>query len=309
MISIVTPTHKKTKLWSVTVESVMNQTYKDFEWIVLDNSKEGYFESEFEVFKKGHPEYSDVFDNVKIYHEYYEGRHPVAFYKNKCIEHTTCKPDEFVVTLDHDDLLVRTALEDFVGCSDKYGSLIDYIFGYEYVVDDDKTINIPSHLLVMPNTVKTTLPNLKFGKSDFYIDSFNVEMPEVTSIDLTSYTNQLIGSHPRVIRRYLFDRLPFKYNECDYYEDDTLQTMFAILFLNVGYICRPTVVYVRYTDEVDKNESANVRSDEDMRTHDNIHKGLCILYEAMRTVYPDNILKRPYFYYNNEDFKTSLEND
>ena len=33
MISIITPTHKKTKLWDITVESVMQQTYKDFEWV------------------------------------------------------------------------------------------------------------------------------------------------------------------------------------------------------------------------------------------------------------------------------------
>ncbi len=309
MISIITPTHKKTKLWDVTVESVMNQTYKDFEWVVLDNSKEGYFEKEFERFKGEHPEYSDVFDNVKIFHEYYEGRHPVAFYKNRCVELTTCKPDEFVVTFDHDDLLVRTALEDFVGCSEKYGSLIDYIFGYEYIIEDNKCINVPTHLSVMPNEVTVSLPNLKFGNSDFYISSKDIEMPEVISIDLTSYCNQLIGSHPRVLKRYLLDRLSFRYNEGDYYEDDTLQTMFAILFLNVGYICRPTVIYVRYTDENDKNESQNLRSEEDMRTHDNIHKGLCTLYETMRTVYPENLLKRPYFYYNNEDFKTSLKND
>lgn len=308
MISIVTPTHKKTKLWDVTVESVMQQTYKDFEWVVLDNSKDGYFEKEFERFKSEHPQYSDVFDNVKIFHEYYEGRHPVAFYKNRCVQLTTCKPDEFVVTFDHDDLMARTALEDFVGCSEKYGDKIDYIFGYESCITDTKTICVPTELFDLPQCIRTVLPNIKIG-DNFYIKYDDVEMPEVTSIDISYNLNQLIGSHPRVLKRYLLDRLPFRYNEGDYYEDDTLQTVFAILYLNVGYICRQTIIYVKYNDEEDKNVSNVRRSPEDMKTHNNLHMGMCILYQTMRMLYPNGRVKRNYFYYNNEDFKTSLEND
>lgn len=308
MISIITPTHKKTKLWDITVESVMQQTYKDFEWVVLDNSKEGYFEKEFERFKAEHPQYSDVFDNVKIYHEHYEGRHPVAFYKNRCVQLTTCKPDEFVVTFDHDDLMARTALEDFVGCSEKYGDKIDYIFGYESCIIDNKTICVPNDLFDLPQCIKTVLPNIKIG-NNFYIKYDDVEMPEVTSIDISYNLNQLIGSHPRVLKRYLLDRLPFRYNENDYYEDDTLQTVFAVLYLNVGYICRQTIIYVKYNDDADKNVSNVRRSNEDMKTHNDLHLGMCILYETMRMLYPNGRVKRNYFYYNNEDFKTSLEND
>lgn len=309
MISIVTPTHKKTKLWDVIVESVMQQTYKDFEWVVLDNSKEGYFEKEFERFKGEHPEYSDVFDNVKIYHEYYEGRHPVAFYKNRCVELTTCKPEEFVVTLDHDDIMARTALEDFVGCAEKYGDKIDYIFGYESAIIEDGTICCPTNLYSLPNCIRTVLPNIRIGKN-FYLKYDEYEMPEVSSIDITYYLNQLIGSHPRVIRKYLLQRLPFRYNENDYYEDDTLQTIMGILFLNVGYICRQTIIYIHYTNEDDKNVSAiERRSDDDLKTHNDLQRGMAVFYEAVRTLFPEDVCKRNYFYYNKEDFKTSLEND
>lgn len=307
MISIVTPTHRKTKLWDIIVESVMQQTYKDFEWIVLDNSKDGYFEQEFERFKGEHPEYSDVFDNVKIYHEYYEGRHPVGFYKNRCVELTTCKPDEFVVTLDHDDIMARTALEDFVGCAEKYGDKIDYIFGYESAIIEDGTICCPEDLYILPNCIKTVLPNIKIGDS-FYLKYKDLTMPEVNSIDISYNLNQLIGSHPRVIRKQLLQRHTFRYNENDYYEDDTLQTVFALLFLNVGYICRQTIIYVHYKDE-DKNVSNCIRSKEDMKTHNDIQRGMAILYQAIRMLFPEEECKRNYFYYNNEDFKTSLDND
>ena len=308
MISIITPTHKKTKLWDVVVESVMQQTYKDFEWVVLDNSKEGFFEKEFERFKKEHPQYSDVFDNVKIYHEYYEGTHPVAFYKNRCVELTSCKPEEWVVTFDHDDLLARTALEDFVGCGDKWGDKIDYIFGYESAIWSDGTISVPMDLFNLPNCISTTLPNIKIG-DNFYLNYKGIEMPEVTSIDITYAINQLMGSHPRVLRKRLLQTIPYRYNENDYYEDDTLQTAFALLFLNVGYVKRQTVIYVRYDDEDSYNESSYRRPDTAMKTHNDLQTGLACLYESVRILYPENKQKRNYFYYNKEDFKTSLDND
>ena len=38
MISIITPTNKLMKYFDSTIDSVMAQTYDDFEWVILDNS-------------------------------------------------------------------------------------------------------------------------------------------------------------------------------------------------------------------------------------------------------------------------------
>lgn len=303
MISVITPTHKKGKYWNLTVESVINQTYKDFEWIVLDNSPDGYFKPEFERFKLEHPEYSDVFDNVKIYREVYEDAKPVGFYKNRCVELTTCGDDDYVVTFDHDDFMFKTALEDFVGCAEKHGSKIDYIFGHELVLDENDgvfSINVPSGFHAFKCCTNYLLPNLRIGNT--VIQCGGKALPEIETIDYR-YTRHMPGSHPRVIKKRLLKTFAFRYNENSFREDDSIQTTLAALFLNIGYIRRPSIVFVNYADSTSKASTI-----EEGMIHNRIQIGVSLVYEAARMFKNHNDLENKYFYYNKEDFKT-IAND
>ena len=59
MISIITPTNRFGKCFEITFLSVITQTYKDFEWVLLDNSPDGYL--------------AETVERLKInYHQYYE---------------------------------------------------------------------------------------------------------------------------------------------------------------------------------------------------------------------------------------------
>ena len=305
MISILTPTHKKCKLWHLTVESVLQQTYKDFEWVVLDNSPDGYFEPEFERFKSEHPEYSDVFDNVKIYREVFEGTHSVGFYKNQCIKYLTCKPYEYVLILDHDDLLVRTCLEDIHGCDEKYGSKIDYITGEGVMLYNQGPNFWPKTDFSEYCTQRKKLNDLIIGKN-FKLAMSNIECPQITKVDY-SFFEYFIGSHPRAMRRHLFDMRAFQFYERSDIEEDTLQIIYATLYLNIGFIDRLSVIYMCYYDDDGKfqNSSFRIRNANVTISHHLIEKGKINVFESMRNFYGTDNCFTEFFHFN--EFKTPTD--
>lgn len=44
MISIITATHRPCPLLDLTIKSVLCQEYTDWEWVILDNSPDFYFQ-------------------------------------------------------------------------------------------------------------------------------------------------------------------------------------------------------------------------------------------------------------------------
>ena len=305
MISILTPTHTKCKLWDLTVESVLQQTYKDFEWVVLDNSPDGYFEPEFKRFKSEHPEYSDVFGNVKIYREVYNEYHPVGFYKNQCIKYLSCKPYEYVLVLDHDDLLVRTCLEDIHGCDEKYGSKIDYITGEGVMVYNQGPNFWPKTDFSEYCTQRKPLNDIIIGKN-FKLPLSMFDCPQITKVDY-SFFDYFIGSHPRVLKRHLLDMRAFQFYERSDIEEDTLQIIYATLFLNTGFIDRLSVIYLVYYDEENKlqNSSFKIRSTNVTVSHRLIEKGKMNLFESMRNFYGTDNCVANFFHFN--EFKTPTD--
>ena len=86
MISIITPTHKIRPLLDLTIKSVLSQTFSDFEWVVLDNSEDGYFEPYLNKWLEENPKYLYRKDKVKII-RYRLDEPNVGKYKNKCVEY------------------------------------------------------------------------------------------------------------------------------------------------------------------------------------------------------------------------------
>lgn len=118
MISIITPIHKLLPWWNLRLYGVCTQTYKDWEYIILDNSEEGFVESYvYDYFFKlpiceG---LRDCREKIKVYHEPFtgiglaDGR--IGRLKNRCVELTTCSDNDVILTLDYDDFLNTKSLE------------------------------------------------------------------------------------------------------------------------------------------------------------------------------------------------------
>lgn len=106
MISIVMPTHKKMPLLYATLMSVFGQDYNDFEFIVVDSSKNEYFEQQCFTMFDENPFLSSnrhKLSKLKIIRAKENTNLPGAM-KMLGFEHCT-KDNDFVIFLDHDDIL------------------------------------------------------------------------------------------------------------------------------------------------------------------------------------------------------------
>lgn len=134
MISICTAAHKIIPWMNLRIINICNQSFKDWEWVVLDNSEDGcikkYFDEFFENTQGVH--YPECRKKVKVYHEPFtgvgirDGR--IGKIKNRAIQLSTCKNDEFFVLLDFDDFLV----DGFLNILDKIATQrpdIEYVNG------------------------------------------------------------------------------------------------------------------------------------------------------------------------------------
>ncbi len=289
MVSIITPTHYKGELWEVTVESVLQQTCKDFEWIVLDNSEDGYFNDSFLKFKESHPEYEDVYDKVKIYRENKQGqeKRPVGVYKNMCARLTSCSDDDFILILDHDDFIAKTTVEDIINCDKKYKYRLDYITGFSlcliydinektYKVKDDMNPNLTVNIKnIEPITIGQ---NFKLAVENFY-------SPQYVDLNYQYFASGL-NSHPRAIKKRLLYNNVFQFHVNSLLEEDTPQVYLAPLFFNIGWISRATVCYILYKDgENFRNSCINkVFNFETYVENERLKSAITLIYEGVRNI-------------------------
>lgn len=99
------PTHKKVPMMYATLISVFSQDFDDFEFIIVDASKDSYFEKELEELLKMHAieKRKDKLSKIKILHPESGQNFPGAM-KTYGFKHCV-QDNDFVVFLDHDDFL------------------------------------------------------------------------------------------------------------------------------------------------------------------------------------------------------------
>jgi glycosyltransferase involved in cell wall biosynthesis len=97
--SIITPSHKYQSYFLDLYESLLNQTYENWEWIIFLN---GTFEIE-QVPK-------NIFDDsrVKVYSDY-DAEERIGFIKKQAFSYGT---GDILVEVDHDDILIENCLEE-----------------------------------------------------------------------------------------------------------------------------------------------------------------------------------------------------
>jgi glycosyltransferase involved in cell wall biosynthesis len=97
--SIITPSHKYQIFIEELYESIINQTYQNWEWIL-------YLNGEFKIEQLSDKIKTD--NRVNIY-TYYEGNTSIGFIKNKAFN---LGSGDILVEVDHDDLLTENCLEE-----------------------------------------------------------------------------------------------------------------------------------------------------------------------------------------------------
>ncbi len=301
MISIITPTNRFGKCFEITFLSVITQTYKDFEWVLLDNSPDGYLAETVERLKINYHQYSDMFNKIKVYRETLLHQ-PIGYYKNKCVELSSCGENDYILCLDHDDYLVTTALEDISGCDMKYKDKIDCICGdysccYSLIKEKELEISFNCKYNRMVGF------NYKIA-SDNQINIGNEINDKVSSYtaygyDISKYTTIMLP-HPKAIRKHWLHTPIFRFYEGHKYEDDGLQIGFIPLLLNIGWIARPTVIYniVEDNGEIMNCSKRGYPDIESITNHWKIENARSMAFGAFNYFYRDEDKYREFYRYD-----------
>lgn len=136
-VSIVTPVYNSQKLINKTIESVLTQTYKDFEMILVDDCST---DKSKEIIKR----YSETDDRIK-YHKL-DKNSGAAVARNKGIELATGR---YICFLDSDDLWTNTKLEEQLNFMKEKD--IEFSFTSYSLIDEEgnnlnKIVNIPKEI-------------------------------------------------------------------------------------------------------------------------------------------------------------------
>lgn len=123
LVSIITPAYNVEKYIEQTIKSVVNQTYKNWEMIIIDDCSK---DSTYEIMKNE----SKKDSRVKIYKN--EKNLGVSFTRNKAIDIAEGK---YIAFLDSDDLWDREKLEKQINFMEEKGIELSYT-GYRKVNSD-----------------------------------------------------------------------------------------------------------------------------------------------------------------------------
>lgn len=274
MISIITPTHKACPLLDLTIKSILVQTYSDFEWVVLDNSPEAYFEKYLNDFFIRHPHLEYRKNKIKITHRLYDDIN-IGKVKNDTVKLTSCGDNEYVFLLDHDDFLDPRALErvhemdvaypnaQFItgdpirliyDAESMYFTLLTYEYDYDHgiiderqditFVDGDLSINIDDFSLSFEYCKKYTYR---------YYGMYRKNVPDCGPTQamcdsIGEYKRSFISPHPRIIKKNTLMNPVFQFYEGHIVSEDYVQCNALGMFARGCYIEAPTVYNIIYSD-------------------------------------------------------------
>jgi glycosyltransferase involved in cell wall biosynthesis len=172
-VSVLIPTYNYAHFLDETIQSVLNQTFQNYELIIVDNNST---------------------DNTDEVVQKYLSDNRVSFYKNetniglvgnwnKCLEYAN---GEYIKYLCADDKFLPSLLQEFVAVMDKYNNISFVTSNFKlFGLFNDTKIKPHSHLVNGSYVIKSTLYNgsnwigeptaIMFRKKDLVIGNFNPE--------------------------------------------------------------------------------------------------------------------------------------
>jgi len=126
-ISVFTPVHKTTRFFDICIESIVKQTYQDWEWVILDNSEdrniEAYIYNKVGEILPNPDEWKTVIEKIKVFSLIIENR-KIGYLKS--IASRLCT-GEILCEHDYDDFMMPKGLEILAQAAEKNP---DYDFFY-----------------------------------------------------------------------------------------------------------------------------------------------------------------------------------
>lgn len=132
MFSVVIPAFNAEKFIARSIQSVLNQTYKDFELIIIDDGS-----------KDGTKQKISEFQNAKIKYFYQENA-GVSAARNRGIQASS---HDYVCFLDADDEWMSDHLDVLASLIEKYNGCGLYVTGYDLRLNNGETIHKSQQIL------------------------------------------------------------------------------------------------------------------------------------------------------------------
>ena len=130
MIKVITPVHKLIPWWNLRILGMCCQTHTDWEWVLLDNSENGFVQEYVDNFFDNlqGKEYPQCRERMRVFHEPFNGVKVsdgrVGKLKNRCVELAKPNDGDIVFTLDYDDFINTRTLELVAEAAERTDALL-----------------------------------------------------------------------------------------------------------------------------------------------------------------------------------------
>lgn len=192
MISVIIPTYKRAEYLERAIDSVLNQTYQDFEIIVVDDNDDG---SEYRI--KTEEKMKKYINNRKVVYLKHERNLNGAAARNTGIKNAKGK---IITFLDDDDFFISYRLEHIINYINKNENVKCLYTGYIDVCDN-KIIHISSNRVEGDLKIKMLMQESFFGTGSNLVFDANV-LKELNGFDVTFRRHQDIEMMVRFFRKY-----------------------------------------------------------------------------------------------------------
>jgi len=240
LVSVFTPVHKTHKFFELCIESICSQTYRDWEWVILDNSPERNIEDFVRDFLDLH--YGEVCadwykERIKVFSSLTEN-HDIGYLKD--VASCLCR-GEIICEHDYDDIMRSMGLEALAQAAKQTDC--DFFYSDWINVDHLETGEIISRV----GAWVVDIDKVKIGDQEIMVNVF--ALPEVT---FDYFKEKIIPLHLRAWRRNFFHLINGFDNSLEIVDDyDILMKSFIY-----GKICRvsyPAVIINYYGTNTTQN--------------------------------------------------------
>ena len=210
LVSVVMPTYNRLDLLPRSIDSILNQTYDKFEFIIVDD---GSTDGSANLLQS----YAQIDPRIRILTN--EKNKGIAYSRNRG---TDAAKGKYVAIMDSDDVSLPTRLEKHVEYLEKHDDVIALNALYLEMGREKNGVNnwVPPHRFEVIFHLKNYYTNISFFRTDF-IRRHNIRYDEtlMSSEDYDFWSKIFLkGGKLRMLNEHLFNLRRHRTNSREYYQ-------------------------------------------------------------------------------------------
>jgi Glycosyltransferases involved in cell wall biogenesis len=222
-ISIITPTHQYHDNWGYVIKSVLNQTFTDWEWIILDSSEDKQICHHVNIVNNMNIKVIPILSNPN--------KHKIGLMK-----YVNCNlissSSEIILELDHDDYLMDTALEKVYKAFQN--PEVGFVYS-DYIALNDNISRDHDYFNSIGCLYRYALNHIKYGVLD--VNAFRTPEINIKHLELG-----IMPAHLRAWRKSIYEKIGCHDINLDVLDD--LDLIIRTMLNTTSYqICEPLYIW------------------------------------------------------------------